>query len=253
MREGEQEFKTEVNAIGRSNPKNLVNLLGFCNEGQHRLLVFEFMSNGSLSSFLFGSSRPSWYQRVQIAMGIAKGLHYLHEECNTQIIHCDIKPENILLGGSYTERISDFGLAKLLKMYQSRTTTMIRGTKGYVAPEWFRNRPITPKVDIYSFGVLLLEIICCRKNVKPSVEDKNQIILVDCAYDKYKEGRMDLLVENDEEAMNDMKRVEKFVTTSIWCIQEDPLLRPSMKNVLQMLEDATEVLVPTCPFPTTSV
>lgn len=111
MREGEQEFKTEVNAIGRSNPKNLVNLLGFCNEGQHRLLVFEFMSNGSLSSFLFGSSRPSWYQRVQIAMGIAKGLHYLHEECNTQIIHCDIKPENILLGGSYTTRIYDFGLA----------------------------------------------------------------------------------------------------------------------------------------------
>ena len=253
VREGEQEFKTEVNAIGRSNPKNLVNLLGFCNEGQHRLLVFEFMSNGSLSSFLFGSSRPSWYQRVQIAMGIAKGLHYLHEECNTQIIHCDIKPENILLGGSYTERISDLGLAKLLKMYQSRTTTMIRGTKGYVAPEWFRNRPITPEVDIYSFGVLLLEIICCRKNVKPSVEDKNQIILVDWAYDKYKEGRMDLLVENDEEAMNDIKRVEKFVTTSIWCIQEDPLLRPSMKNVLQMLEDATEVLVPTCPFPTTSV
>ena len=253
VREREQEFKTEVNAIGRTNHKNLVNLLGFCNEGQHRLLVFEFMSNGSLSSFLFGSSRPSWYQRVQIAMGIAKGLHYLHEECNTQIIHCDIKPENILLGGSYTERISDFGLAKLLKMYQSRTTTMIRGTKGYVAPEWFRNRPITPKVDIYSFGVLLLEIICCRKNVKPSVEDKNQIILVDWAYDKYKEGRMDLLVENDEEAMNNMKRVEKFVTTSIWCIQEDPLLRPSMKNILQMMEDATEVLVPTCPFPTTSV
>lgn len=120
-------------------------------------------------------------------------------------------------------------------------------------PESFRNRPITPKVDIYSFGVLLLKIICCRKNVKPSVEDKNQIILVDWAFDKHKEGRMDLLVENDEEAMNDMKRVEKFVTTSIWRIQEDPLLRPYMKNVLQMLEDATEVLVPTCPFPTTSV
>ncbi|KAF3950122.1 hypothetical protein CMV_024084 [Castanea mollissima] len=130
---------------------------------------------------------------------------------------------------------------------------MIRRTKGYIVPESFRNRPITPKVDIYSFGVLLLEIICCRKNVKPSVEDKNQIIPVDWAYDKYKEGRMDLLVENVEEAMNDMKRVEKFVTTSIWRIQEDPLLRPSMKNVLQMLEDATEVLGRTCPFPTTSV
>ncbi|KAL4612068.1 hypothetical protein ACB092_08G172100 [Castanea dentata] len=230
VREGEQEFKTEVNAIGRTNHKHLVNLLGFCNEGQHQLLVYDFTSNSSLSSFLFGSSRPSWYQRVQIT-------------CNTQIIHCDIKPKNILWGGSYTERISDFGLDKLLKMR----------TKGYIAPESFRNRPITPKVDIYSFGVLLLEIICCRKNVKPSVEDKNQIILVDWAYDKYKEGRTDLLVENDEEAMNDMKRVKKFVTTSIWRIQQDPLLRPSTKNVLQMLEDATEVLVPTRPFPTTSV
>ena len=122
-----------------------------------------------------------------------------------------------------------------------------------MAPEWRRNGPITPKVDIYSIGVLLLEIFCGRKNVKLSVEDENQIRLADGAYDKYKEGRLDLLVKNDEEAINDMKRVEKFVMTASWCIQDDPLLRPSMKNVLQVLEGAMEVSVPLYTFPTTSV
>uniref|UniRef100_A0A7N2QX35 Uncharacterized protein n=1 Tax=Quercus lobata TaxID=97700 RepID=A0A7N2QX35_QUELO len=116
-----------------------------------------------------------------------------------------------------------------------------------------RNGPITPKVDIYSIGVLLLEIFCGRKNVKLSVEDENQIRLADGAYDKYKEGRLDLLVKNDEEAINGMKRVEMFVMTASWCIQADPLLRPSMKNVLQVSEGAMEVSVPPYTFPTTSV
>ena len=108
-------------------------------------------------------------------------------------------------------------------------------------------------MDIYSIGVLLLEIFCGRKNVKLSVEDENQIRLADWAYDKYKEGRLDLLVKNYEEAINGMKRVEKFVMTASWCIQDDPLLRPSMKNVLQVLEGAMEVSVPPRTFPTTSV
>ncbi|KAJ9139726.1 hypothetical protein P3X46_030433 [Hevea brasiliensis] len=147
--EGENEFETEVSSIGRTNHKNLVKLLGFCNEGQHRLLVYEYMSNGCLTNFLFGDSRPNWYSRMQIAFGIARGLSYLHEECSSQIIQCDIKPQNILLDETLTARISDFGLAKLLKTDQSPTTTAIRGTKGYVAPEWFKNMPITSKVDVY--------------------------------------------------------------------------------------------------------
>ena len=106
--EGEQEFRSEVNSIGRTNHKNLVKLLGFCNEGQHRLLVYEYMSKGSLANFLFGESRPNWHNRMQIAFGTARGLFYLHEECNTQIIHCDIKLQNILLDDSLTARISDF-------------------------------------------------------------------------------------------------------------------------------------------------
>ena len=243
-REGDMEFNAEVSAIGRTNHRNLVQLLGFCNEGEHRLLVYEFMSNGSLASFLFGGSRPYWHQRIQIALETARGLFYLHEECSTQIIHCDIKPQNILLDDSFSARISDFGLAKLLKADQTRTTTGIRGTKGYVAPEWFKNMPVTIKVDVYSFGILLLELICCRKSFEAEAKDEDQMILANWAYDCYNDKKLDLLVENDEEAIDDMKRMEKYVMIAIWCIQEDPSLRPTMKKVVQMMEGSIEVSVP---------
>ncbi|KAL4612158.1 hypothetical protein ACB092_08G178700 [Castanea dentata] len=243
-REGDMEFNAEVSAIGRTNHRNLVQLLGFCNEGEHRLLVYEFMSNGSLASFLFGGSRPYWYQRIQIALETARGLVYLHEECSTQIIHCDIKPQNILLDDSFSARISDFGLAKLLKTDQSRTATRIRGTKGYVALEWFKNMPVTIKVDVYSFGILLLELICCRKSFEAEAKDEDQMILADWAYDCYKDRKLELLVENDEDAIDDMMRVEKYVMIAIWCIQEDPSLRPTMKQVVQMMEGSIEVSVP---------
>ncbi|XP_060965687.1 G-type lectin S-receptor-like serine/threonine-protein kinase LECRK4 [Cannabis sativa] len=235
VKEGEQEFKAEVMSIGSTNHKNLVKLIGFCNEGQHRLLVYEYMSNGSLANFLFGPSKPKWHQRKQLALGIARGLFYLHEECSTQIIHCDIKPQNILLDHSFTARISDFGLAKILNTDQTRTTTGIRGTKGYVAPEWFRNMAVTVKVDVYSYGILLLELICCRKNVEANVEDDAQIILADWACDCYESGKVECLVENDDEAKMEMKMVEKYVMVALWCIQEDPSLRPTMKKVMLII------------------
>ena len=119
---------------------------------------------------------------MKIALDTARGLFYLHEECRTQIIHCDIKPQNILLDDSFTARISDFGLAKILKTDQTRTATQIRGTKGYVAPEWFKNMPVSAKVDIYSYGIVLLELICCRKSFEAEVEDDNQMILADWIY-----------------------------------------------------------------------
>ncbi|KAJ4724158.1 Receptor-like protein kinase [Melia azedarach] len=247
VNEGEQEFKAEISAIGRTNHKNLVQLLGFCNEGQQRLLVYEYMSNGSLAGYLFGNSRPNWYQRMQIAFGTARGLYYLHDECKNQIIHCDIKPQNILLDECFRARISDFGLAKLLKTDQTQTTTAIRGTKGYVAPEWFKNLPITVKVDVYSFGILLLEIVCCRRTFEVDAKEECQMILTDWAYDCFRERKLDLLVENDQEAMDDIKRVEKFVMIAIWCIQEDPSLRPTMKKVTQMMEGTVEVSIPPDP------
>ncbi|MFQ6638660.1 hypothetical protein Gotur_015686 [Gossypium turneri] len=245
----EKEFKTEVHVIGQTHHRNLVRLLGFCDDGDNRLLVYEYLSNGSLASFLFCGSRPSWSQRTQIALGIARGLLYLHEECSTQIIHCDIKPQNILLDEHYNAKISDFGLAKLLLVNQSHTNTAIRGTKGYVAAEWFRNLPITVKVDVYSFGVLLLELTCCRRSVDMESDMEERAILTDWAYDCYCEGALDALVENDIDALNDIGKVEKFVQVAIWCIQEDPSLRPTMRAVSQMLEGVLEIPFPPCPCP----
>ncbi|OIW17644.1 hypothetical protein TanjilG_28994 [Lupinus angustifolius] len=249
LQEVEKEFKNELNVIGLTHHKNLVRVIGFCEAESERLLVFEYMSNGTLASLLFNGEKPSWKLRLQIAFGIARGLLYLHEECSTQIIHCDIKPQNILLDDYHNARISDFGLSKLLNMNQSKTNTVIRGTKGYVAPEWFKNMPITSKVDVYSFGVLLLEIISCRRNVELETENEEKEILTDWAYDCYKDGNLDALVENDKEALEDKKNFVKLVIIGIWCVQEDPSLRPSIKKVTQMLEGVVEVQVPPCPSP----
>lgn len=255
LEDSDKEFKTEVKIIGQTHHKNLVRLLGYCDEGENRILVYEFLRNGTLASFLFGDFKPNWNQRVQIAFGIARGLVYLHQECCTQIIHCDIKPQNILLDEYYNARISDFGLSKLLRMNESRTETCIRGTKGYVAPDWFRSAPITAKVDVYSFGVLLLEIICCRRNVDDKVDNEEKEILTDWAYDCYKDGRFDILVDDDydDQVVNDMKMVERFVMVAIWCLQEDPSLRPTMKKVMLMLEGIAPVTTPPSPYPLTSV
>ncbi|KAL8495921.1 hypothetical protein ACS0TY_019875 [Phlomoides rotata] len=247
-REGEKEFTTEVSAIGRTHHKNLVTLLGYCDEGQHRLLVYEYMSNGSLDAHLFrGLSRPRWNQRMQIAFGIARGLTYLHEECGTQIIHSDVKPQNILLDEFLAPKISDFGMAKLLLSEQSRAArTHIRGTIGYFAPEWFRKASITVKVDVYSFGMMLLEIVCCMSSVEFGMGDQEEA-LIDWVYDCYIKRMLNKLVENDEEGRNDMKSLERVVMVGIWYVQEDPSLRPSMRRVAHMLEGVAQVSVPPRP------
>jgi serine/threonine protein kinase len=249
--ETEKEFTIEVQTIGRTHHKNLVSLLGFCNEGQERLLVYEFMTNGSLNSFLFGEARLPWSLRAELALGVARGLLYLHEECSTQIIHCDIKPQNILLDENFTAKISDFGLAKLLRTNQTQTNTGIRGTRGYVAPEWFKNIGITAKVDVYSFGVIMLELICCRRNVELEVTEEDRKILTYWAMDCYRCGRVDFLLEGDDEAILNLKKVERFVEVALWCLQEDPTIRPTMLKVTQMLDGATAI--PTPPDPSSFV
>ncbi|XP_028759843.1 G-type lectin S-receptor-like serine/threonine-protein kinase LECRK3 [Neltuma alba] len=249
VQETEKEFKNEVNVIGQTHHKNLVRLLGFCEEGTERLLVYEYMSNGTLANLLYGDPKPNWNLRLKMAFGIARGLVYLHEDCSTQIIHCDIKPQNILLDDYFNARISDFGLVKLLNMNQSRTNTGIRGTKGYVALEWFKSMPVTAKVDVYSFGVLLLEIICCRRSVDMEPENEERAILADWACDCYTAGSLEDLVEEDQEALQDKKNLVKLVMIAIWCIQEDPTLRPTMRKVSQMLEGVSEVPAPPCQIP----
>lgn len=245
---GEKEFRTEMRLIGNSHHKNLVQLYGFCHEANHRILVYEFMSNGSLDRLLFHGGFLDWKLRVRIAMGIARGILYLHEECRTQIIHCDIKPQNILLDENYNSKIADFGMAKLMRAEQTRTVTEPRGTRGYIAPEWIKNQPITERVDVYSFGVMLLEIICCRKNLDTSVPEE-EVILSEWVYDCLKNSRIESLVEIQQEEGEriDVEQLERMVMVGIWCIQEDPVLRPSIRNVAGMLEGTIHVQLPPCP------
>ncbi|GAY58442.1 hypothetical protein CUMW_187020 [Citrus unshiu] len=235
VEEGEMEFRNEMKIIGRTHHKNLVHLVGFCSEGSNRLLVYEFMKNGSLGDLLFKSEeRVNWSERRRIALEIANGLHYLHDECETRIIHCDIKPQNILMDESRTAKISDFGLSKLLKPDQTRTYTMARGTRGYAAPEWYNNNaPITSKADVYSFGVMLLEIICCRKKVDASLRDE-EVVLVDWVYQCYRAGELQLL--KSEELDASMEEFEKMVKIGLWCVEPELSLRPAMKQVISMME-----------------
>ena len=247
VEEGESEFRNEMKIIGRTHHKNLVQLVGFCTEGSNGLLVYEFMKNGSLANLLFTSEqRPSWNERRRIALEISKGIHYLHDECETRIIHCDIKPQNILMDESWTAKISDFGLSKLLKPDQTRTYTILRGTRGYTAPEWHSNNsPITVKSDVYSFGVMLLEIVCCRKNMDETLRDE-EVVLIDWAYHCYEAGEVqNLVIEADHE---DMEELEKMVKIGLWCVETEFSLRPTMKQVILMMEGFVATPPPPSPY-----
>eukprot|EP00258_Populus_trichocarpa_P044636 XP_024460655.1 G-type lectin S-receptor-like serine/threonine-protein kinase LECRK3 [Populus trichocarpa] len=247
--ESEREFLAEMRSIGKTHHKNLVRLLGYCTEGSHRLLVYEYMSNGSLANLLFRNERiPDWSDRVKIALDIAKGILYLHEECEAPIIHCDIKPQNILMDNLWTAKISDFGLAKLLVPDQTRTLTIARGTPGYMAPEWTKiSTPTSVKVDVYSYGVVLLEIVFCRRNMKINVSKPEEILLSKWAYELLVARELDRLDLGEDV---DRQKLEKMVMIGIWCIQDEPGLRPSMKTVVMMLEGITDVSVP--PHPTSA-
>ncbi|KAF7129294.1 hypothetical protein RHSIM_Rhsim10G0140000 [Rhododendron simsii] len=203
------------------------------------------MCDGSLADFLFTHERPqpNWEEKVEIARDIARGIHYLHDECETQIIHCDIKPQNILMDEHCCAKISDFGLAKLSKAPdQTKTFTGIRGTRGYVVPEWHRRLPITVKADVYSFGIVLLEIVCGRKCLDWSHRE-DEAVLEDWVYDCYEAREMEKLVGEEEEV--DMRKLERMVKVGLWCIQDEPSLRPLMKKVLLMIEGT--VYIPTPP------
>ncbi|KAL6223101.1 hypothetical protein ACLB2K_006494 [Fragaria x ananassa] len=245
VEEGEREFRAEMQAIGRTHHKNLVRLLGYSAEESKRLLVYEYMSNGSLADLLFRAEwHPAWDERVRIAGDVARGLLYLHEECKSPIIHCDIKPQNILMDESWNAKIADFGLAKLLMPDQTRTFTGIRGTRGYLAPEWQKNTPISVKADIYSFGVLLLELVCCRRNVDVSVRAE-EIVLSTWVYKCFVSRALHKLIVGGEEV--NKKSLENMVKVGLWCIQDEPALRPSMKSVVLMLQGITDISIPPCP------
>lgn len=254
IEQGEKQFRMEVATISSTHHLNLVRLIGFCSEGRHRLLVYEFMKNGSLDSFLFTTEAQSgkvlnWEYRFNTALGTARGITYLHEECRDCIVHCDIKPENILLDDNYNAKVSDFGLAKLVnpKDHRHRTLTSVRGTRGYLAPEWLANLPITSKSDVYSYGMVLLEIVSGKRNFDVSDETNRKKFSV-WAYEEFEKGNIEAIMDKkllDQEV--DMEQVSRAIRVSFWCIQEQPSHRPMMGKVVQMLEGVTEIERPPAP------
>ncbi|CAO2176856.1 unnamed protein product [Urochloa humidicola] len=248
----EQEFANEVQSIGQIHHRNLVRMIGYCKEGKHRMLVFEFMPGGSLRGYLFNpDKRPQWRWRAEAALTIARvvGLEYLHDGCSAPIIHCDIKPDNILLDVRGVPRITDFGISKLLGNQQVHTTvTHVRGTRGYIAPEWFRgDARVDTKADVYSFGVVLLEMICCRRCQEPVVVapssqggsgDDETVTLFGWAAQLVGTRRAEVMLHGDTgvDTVEDVERVDRFARVALWCIETNPLLRPTMHQVVQMLE-----------------
>ena len=248
----EKQFRAEVKSIGIIQYINLVNLLGFCCKGARRLLVYEHMPNGSLDIHLFQSHATllKWSTRYQIALGVARGLTYLHEVCCDCIIHCDIKPENILLSDSFIPKIADFGMAKFLGRDFSRVLTTFRGTIGYLAPEWITGVAITPKVDVYAYGMVLLEIISGQRNtsVSCSCSSSNHDIYYPVHVARtIVEGDVMSLLDHRLNGEANSKQVEIACKLACWCIQDDESNRPTMAEVVQTLEGLLEINIPPMP------
>ncbi|KAG5234618.1 G-type lectin S-receptor serine/threonine-protein kinase [Salix suchowensis] len=240
LSQGKREFLAEVETIGSVHHFNLVRLIGFCAEKSYRLLVYEYMSNGSLDSWIFRKSQTSsldWKTRKKIIIDIAKGLAYLHEECRQTIIHLDIKPQNILLDPKFNAKISDFGLSKLVDREMSEVQLSMRGTPGYLAPEWHKVLGhVTVKVDIYSFGIVLLEVVCARRNVDHS-QPESAFHLLRMLQNKaeYILGYLDEYIQSDRE------EIIRMLEVAAWCLQDDPERRPPMSTVVTVLEGLIEV------------
>ncbi|XP_048549489.1 G-type lectin S-receptor-like serine/threonine-protein kinase At2g19130 [Triticum urartu] len=249
VRQGEKQFRAEMSTLGTIHHVNLIQLVGFCSEGEHRMLVYEYMPHGALDQYLFrvGSNDVlPWNTRYQIAIGIAKGLTYLHAKCKYCIIHCDIKPQNILLDASFTPKVSDFGLAKLLGRDFSRVITTMRGTIGYLAPEWISGTAITMKADVFSYGMMLFEIISQKRNIEHGKRcaDKFFPILV---AKNIRDGDVHALLDANLRSDVNLEELERACMVACWCVQEDECSRPTMGVIVQILEGLIEVNMPPIP------
>ncbi|KAL3754761.1 hypothetical protein ACJRO7_001942 [Eucalyptus globulus] len=236
-------FLAEAETIGTIHHVNLVRLLGFCAEKSHRLLVYEYMCNGSLDKWIFHNDQEFdvyWQVRRKIILDIAKGLAYLHEECHQKIIHSDIKPHNILLDEHFNAKLADFGLSKLIDKDQSHVMTTMRGTSSYLAPKWLSSI-ITEKVDVYSFGIVMLEVLYGRKNVDRSLpsDEVHMLTLFKC------KAEQEQLLETVDKSSGDMQlhgqEAVKMMKIAAWCLQDDSSMRPPMSQVVRCLEGSADI------------
>ncbi|OVA13029.1 Protein kinase domain [Macleaya cordata] len=235
--QGEAEFLAEVRLITSIQHKNLVRLLGCCSDGSQRLLVYEYMENRSLDGIIYGKVDHflDWSTRYQIILGIARGLQYLHEDSHIRIVHRDIKASNILLDEKFQPKIGDFGLARFFPEDEAYLSTNFAGTLGYTAPEYAIRGELSEKADIYSFGVLLLEIISCRKNTDLSLSSEMQY-LPEYAWKLYERSKVIDVV--DPKLQKDgfvEKDVFQAIHVAFLCLQPHPNLRPPMSDIVAML------------------
>lgn len=239
--QGEREFQAEVEIISRVHHKHLVSLVGYCMTGSQRLLVYEFVPNNTLEFHLHGKGRPTmdWPTRLRIALGAAKGLAYLHEDCHPKIIHRDIKAANILLDFKFEAKVADFGLAKFSSEVNTHVSTRVMGTFGYLAPEYASSGKLTEKSDVFSFGVMLLELITGRRPVD-STHSFMEDSLVDWARPlltrALEDGNFDSLVDQRLQRDYNNNEMARMVACAAACVRHSARRRPRMSQIVRALE-----------------
>ncbi|KAJ0876812.1 putative protein kinase RLK-Pelle-CrRLK1L-1 family [Helianthus annuus] len=238
--QGATEFEAEVKLLSKLRHGNLVPLVGYCNEGNEMVLAYEFMPNGTFEDHLHkGDTGLSWLQRLTICMGAARGLDYLHTGTSTQhgVIHRDVKTSNILLDSNFASRVSDFGLAKVGLINQTRThlSTLVKGTFGYMDPCYFQSGKLTRKSDVYAFGVVLFEVLCGKQAVDPSLGE-DEWSLANWAKHHYKEGRLNEIIEHRLIGQISKICLKEFAGIAGHCLDDQPKQRPTMAEVVVKLD-----------------
>ncbi|KAI4374114.1 hypothetical protein MLD38_012149 [Melastoma candidum] len=236
-KQGQREFLAEINAIALVTHQNLVRLIGCCVEGTNCILVYEYLENNSLDHALLGQketrTRLDWQKRSAICVGTAKGLTFLHEEAVPHVVHRDIKASNILLDKSFTPKIGDFGLAKLFPDDITHISTRIAGTTGYLAPEYAMAGQLTMKADVYSFGILILEIVSGKSSSKADWGGSDKFLL-EWAWELYERGSLLELVDPELEEYQEEEAL-RYMKVALFCTQGAAGRRPSMSQVVDML------------------
>ncbi|GLU14519.1 hypothetical protein SLE2022_310820 [Rubroshorea leprosula] len=236
--QGEREFCAEVEIISRVHHRHLVSLVGYCITGERRMLVYEFVPNNTLKFHLHGNGRAvmSWRSRMRIALGAAKGLAYLHEDCHPKIIHRDIKAANILLDESFEAKVADFGLAKFSLDTDTHVSTRVMGTFGYLAPEYACTGKLTDKSDVFSFGVVLLEMITGRRPVNRT-RDESVVDWARPLLSQFTEtGNLEALVDPSLEKNYDSSEMTRMIACAAACVRHSAKLRPRMSQIVRALE-----------------